>query len=242
MAHYTVQARAELARNVFKLVLSSESRIDAPRVCSFLNIFNGDGVSRPYTPTHIGENTLELAVKAYDGGAVSEYLRGLSVGDTVAASDFAKKREYRINEHRDVLMVCGGTGVTPMLQILDRAMRCPDSTTRFTLLFFNTEPADIFMSDEIGALQRLKPDGELRARYICTGSEGDKKDHAGSRVVIRDEVAGEVRANTFDFAYVCGTPGFLAFLCGPKTKTKEQGELLGVFKELGFGPDAVYKF
>ena len=42
--------------------------------------------------------------------------------------------------------------------------------------------------------------------------------------------------------FVCGPPGMMKAISGPKTSPKDQGELTGLLKELGYKQDQVYKF
>ena len=41
---------------------------------------------------------------------------------------------------------------------------------------------------------------------------------------------------------ICGPPPFLALLAGAKGPNYTQGELTGIFKELGFRPENVFKY
>ncbi|GAA5904810.1 hypothetical protein JCM6882_003211, partial [Rhodosporidiobolus microsporus] len=42
--------------------------------------------------------------------------------------------------------------------------------------------------------------------------------------------------------FVCGPPGQMKAVCGPKKSPKDQGELEGVLKELGYKKEQVFKF
>ena len=42
--------------------------------------------------------------------------------------------------------------------------------------------------------------------------------------------------------FVCGPPGLYKAISGPKVSPKDQGELTGILKELGYTKDQVYKF
>jgi hypothetical protein len=42
--------------------------------------------------------------------------------------------------------------------------------------------------------------------------------------------------------FVCGPPGMMELISGNKKSPKDQGELKGILKELGYSPEQVYKF
>ena len=82
--------------------------------------FDGTDAIRPYTP--ISPNTMigkfELLVKRYDGGAVSQYLFGLSVGDKVEFKHikFNVKAPYPFEGKQTFTMIAAGSGITPIYQ------------------------------------------------------------------------------------------------------------------------------
>ena len=42
--------------------------------------------------------------------------------------------------------------------------------------------------------------------------------------------------------FVCGPPGMMKAISGAKVSPKDQGELDGILKDLGYNKDQVYKF
>jgi len=61
------------------------------------------------------------------------------------------------NEYEHVALIGGGSGITPLYQLLDAALRDPTNKTRFTLLYANVSEADILLRDELAALERAHP-------------------------------------------------------------------------------------
>jgi len=61
------------------------------------------------------------------------------------------------NEFEDVALIGGGSGITPLYQLIDHALNDPTNRTRFTLLYANVTEADILLRDELAALQRAHP-------------------------------------------------------------------------------------
>ena len=61
------------------------------------------------------------------------------------------------NEFEDVALIGGGSGITPLYQLVNHALKDPTNRTRFTLLYANVSEADILLREELAALQRAHP-------------------------------------------------------------------------------------
>ena len=64
---------------------------------------------------------------------------------------------HTANEYEHVALIGGGSGITPLYQLLDNALRDPTNKTRFTLLYANVSESDILLHDELAALERAHP-------------------------------------------------------------------------------------
>jgi NAD(P)H-flavin reductase len=64
---------------------------------------------------------------------------------------------HTANEYEHVALIGGGSGITPLYQLLDNALRDPTNKTRFTLLYANVSDTDILLRDELAALERAHP-------------------------------------------------------------------------------------
>lgn len=105
---------------------------------------------RPYTPTSSDEDLghMDLVVKIYpanvhpkfpDGGKMTQYLESLNIGDSIdvrgpsghlvyrgkGAFDIKEDKKGPVKETRvkRVSMIAGGTGITPMLQLVRAVFR-----------------------------------------------------------------------------------------------------------------------
>ena len=81
---------------------------------------DGKVVARPYTPTSLNDEKgkFEILIKSYPQGKVSSYLHSLKVGDSIEVKGPFPKIKYTANMKKKIGMVAGGTGITPMLQII----------------------------------------------------------------------------------------------------------------------------
>ena len=117
-------------------------------------------VMRPYTPISRPDvkGYLELAVKTYPDGKMSQHMAKLKVGDKLDFKGPIVKTTYKANEFKEVGMVAGGTGIAPMLQVADEILENPSDKTKIKLVFANVSETDILLKDQIDAKAAKHPD------------------------------------------------------------------------------------
>jgi len=208
----------------------------------------GKAPFRPYTPisTDDQKGYFELLVKGYPQGVVSKHLCSLKVGDTVQVKGPLPKLSYEANMKKHVGMVAGGSGITPMLQVLKEALKNPADETTFTLIFGNQTPADILLREELKTLEATSQ-GRLQVFFLVDKNPSDDQgiyDVGYFNADLAKYTLPPASADTL--VYVCGPPGMMKAVSGPKLfikgKPPAQGEVGGVLKELGYSADMVYKF
>ncbi len=62
-------------------------------------------------------------------------------------------------------MIAGGTGITPMLQIVKAALKNPEDKTKLSLIFANVNEEDILLKDEMDELVKTNP-GRFSVYYV----------------------------------------------------------------------------
>ncbi|RPD54450.1 cytochrome-b5 reductase [Lentinus tigrinus ALCF2SS1-7] len=198
---------------------------------------------RPYTPISPSDLPGELTflVKKYDEGKMSKYIHEMKLGDKLSIKGPIPKFDYKINQFDEVGMIAGGSGITPMYQILDYALKDPSNKTRFTLIFANVTEKDILLKEEFDALASKFPK-TFNVVYTVDKAEQGWKGPTG---YVNQELVMQhlPPANLGEKAkiFVCGPPGQVAALAGKKEGMK-QGALGGVLKDLGYNEDQVFKF
>lgn len=75
----------------------------------------------PVTPNHT-KGYFDLIVKRKQGGLMTNHLFGMHVGDSLLFRSVAFKIQYKPNRWNHVGMIAGGTGFTPMLQIIRHSL------------------------------------------------------------------------------------------------------------------------
>ncbi|KAJ8515439.1 hypothetical protein ONZ45_g7137 [Pleurotus djamor] len=213
----------------------------------------GKPIIRPYTPISPPDlkGELTLLVKKYDTGNASKYIHSLKAslfhrlaiyeGDTLAMKGPIPKWPYKINEFDEVALIGGGSGITPLYQVLTHALADKSNKTKFTLIYGNIAEKDILLREEFDQLKKQFPD-KFDVVYFLDKPEGNWQGAKG--FIGKDAVKTYVAPPTLGEkvkVFVCGPPGQVAALAGKKAGMK-QGELGGVLKELGYTEDQVYKF
>ncbi|KAJ6469570.1 cytochrome-b5 reductase [Mycena vitilis] len=202
----------------------------------------GNPVVRPYTPVSAADNTGELVflIKKYETGVMSKYIHSLKAGDSLQIKGPIAKFPYRENEFDEVALIGGGSGITPLYQVISHALSSKFNTTKFKLLFSNVTEEDILMREDIDALAKKHPKN-LEVVYLLDKPKPDWQGPTGfiNADVIKKYVSPPTSERTM--VMVCGPPGQVAAIAGKKAGMK-QGELGGVLKELGYKEEQVFKF
>ncbi|QRV80378.1 hypothetical protein RhiJN_08393 [Ceratobasidium sp. AG-Ba] len=203
----------------------------------------GNPVGRPYTPISDREQEGEVTflIKKYDTGVLTPYIHSLKPGDKIDVKGPIVKRLWKPNEFEQVTLIAGGSGITPMYQILTHSLANKEDKTKFKLLFGNVTPGDILLKEEFDKL-KAKHGDRFEVLYIV--DKGDKNWTGPTGFIAKDLLKKEIAPASLGaktMVYVCGPPGQVAALAGPKDGMK-QGELAGALKELGYTSEQVFKF
>jgi len=125
-------------------------------------------VMRSYTPISSDENRgyFDLLIKSYPTGNISKYVAGLKVGQTMKVKGPKGAMIYTPNMVRRFGMIAGGTGITPMLQIIRAIVRgrATGDKTEVDLIFANVNKEDILLKEDLDAL--AKEDPRFRIYYV----------------------------------------------------------------------------
>jgi len=201
---------------------------------------NGSLVVRPYTPTTCDEDLghMDLVVKVYmanvhpkfpDGGKMTQYLENLPIGDTIDVRGpsglliYNGKGVFDIKEDKkgpskevkvkQVSMIAGGTGITPMLQLVRAVFRDPEDDTCLSLLFANQTEEDILLRNELEEVQKKHPDRFKLWYTVDRPGEGWKY---SSGFVNAEMIEKALFPPSGDnLVLLCGPPPMINFACNP---------------------------
>lgn len=132
-----------------------------------LGSYTGDTVIRAYTPISETDEkgTVTLLVKIYfptinsPGGKMSNAMEKLCLGSTIEFKGPIGKFEYQgkgkvlvrgiQRQVQSFRMICGGSGITPIFQVLRAVAQDPDDTTSCVVLDGNRQEEDILCRSEL---------------------------------------------------------------------------------------------
>eukprot|EP01012_Entosiphon_sulcatum_P041158 TRINITY_DN54963_c0_g1_i1.p1 TRINITY_DN54963_c0_g1~~TRINITY_DN54963_c0_g1_i1.p1 ORF type:complete len:306 (+),score=41.57 TRINITY_DN54963_c0_g1_i1:25-942(+) len=141
---------------------SSSEQYMRPGSTLELKVFDGNTFfSRFFTPVTPNGSVgyCDLVIKLMPEGRVTSSLWKMRAGDKLWVSPWDPSRErYRPNKYKQIGMLAGGVGITPMLQLVREVVTNPYDTTKITLLYVNKTPQDIVLKEELDRLAEEYPD------------------------------------------------------------------------------------
>ncbi|KAF9580428.1 NADH-cytochrome b5 reductase [Lunasporangiospora selenospora] len=137
---------------------------------SIMANINGKEISRSYTPTSSSDDLghFVLLIKSYPQGNISKMFGDLSIGDTINARGPKGQFNYTPNMCRHIGMIAGGTGLTPMLQVVRAIVKNPEDKTLVSLIFANVNHEDILLKTELELLAKKHP--QFKLHYVLNNA------------------------------------------------------------------------
>ncbi|KAE9394297.1 ferredoxin reductase-like protein [Gymnopus androsaceus JB14] len=220
-------------------------------------------VFRAYTPVTApgAVGIISFLIKKQENGKMSNYIHSLKIdrkddpGDRLGIMGYLQRAPsmipWNLNCHETVIMIAGGVGITPLLQILQYSLPNPTNKTKFFLFFQNHAEKDIVMRKELDAFHDKYPD-HFKVFYVFSGDW--KRDTPADPNSMDDEFfkvynteLKKCDPNSSAVVYVSAPPKMLKKIAGPrlgdqKNGFTDQGELKGLLKGLKYKPNQVHKF
>ncbi|KAF7118972.1 hypothetical protein CNMCM5793_008612 [Aspergillus hiratsukae] len=206
----------QLSSNVYRFVFElpdSNGVIGLPigQHVAIRTIIDGAAVSRSYTPVsnNLDRGRLELVVKCYPDGMLSgKYLANLQVGDKVEFRGPKGAMRYSPGFCKKLGMVAGGTGITPMYQLIRAICEDDRDTTEISLIYANRTEADILLRDELEQFARKYPKNFKLWYMLDTAPENWAY---GSGFVNQEVLSERLFAPSPDTrVLLCGPPGMVS--------------------------------
>lgn len=203
-----------------------------------------ESIIRSYTPiSEINdEGFMEMLVKVYfdkdgvKGGKMSQAMDALPTGQHIEVKGPIGKFEYLGNGRclvqgvqrivKSFIMICGGSGITPIYQVFRCVMQDPRDNTKCVVLNGNRQFEDILCKPELDALA-VGNDHRCKLIYTLTKAADD---WCGLR--------GRIDANLVD-RHCVKSEDTLVLMCGPEALEKTMHK---AFRERGWPEDQLLIF
>ncbi|KAK7191999.1 NADH-cytochrome b5 reductase [Paraphaeosphaeria sporulosa] len=174
---------------------------------------DGKEVVRSYTPISSDEDHgyIDLLIKSYPTGNISKHVASMAVGQTIKVRGPKGAMVYTPNLVRHFGMIAGGTGITPMLQIIKAILRgrAAGDNTEVDLIFANVNPEDILLKEDIDAI--AAKDSKFRVHYVLNNPP--EKWNGGVGFVTADMIKTKLPAPASDVKILmCGPPPMISAL------------------------------
>jgi len=167
---------------------------------------SGKEIMRSYTPTSSDDDLghFDLMIKAYEKGNISRYVSLLNIGDHIRVKGPKGQFNYSPTLSREIGMIAGGTGITPMLQIIRAALKNPRDNTRLSLIYANVNYEDILLKKELDELAD-KYSSRFRVFYVLNNAPSGWTGGVG--FVSKEQIETRLPASRDDIKILlCGPP------------------------------------
>lgn len=202
----------------------------------------GKQVIRPYTPVTEPDTPghIDFLIKRYGDGNMSQHIHKLKPGDKLAIKGPIDKFQYKPNTFENVGMIAGGTGITPMWQVIQAIAKDPQDKTNVTLVYTNKTDSDILLREQFDQL--AAKDSRFKIVYgVDKASSKLGQDSFKGYVtpeIISKHMPAPGKADKVK-VFVCGPPPQVEAICGAKGPKGSQGDLKGLLADAGYQPDQV---
>lgn len=234
ISHDTILVRLKLLETV-----------DVPRIIYHVYIYD-DELNRknPYSPILWNNNEVLVIMKIYRRHGIPDFVNSRNINDQIYLSQPILSIRYKA-QYDNILMICGGTGITPMLQMI---INDPDRS-KFTIVSCNKTLHDVILNKNI-------INADLRVIHVISNDTDEKIDNKTHYYINEDksnvikgnidqtiisDLQRDLKIKKFDFVYVCGPPGFMEVVCGRKNEDLSQGKITGFLSILGYEIENTFK-
>eukprot|EP00331_Platyophrya_macrostoma_P033788 CAMPEP_0176437688 /NCGR_PEP_ID=MMETSP0127-20121128/18788_1 /TAXON_ID=938130 /ORGANISM="Platyophrya macrostoma, Strain WH" /LENGTH=259 /DNA_ID=CAMNT_0017821397 /DNA_START=179 /DNA_END=956 /DNA_ORIENTATION=- len=251
VTHDTIILRFDLPEPDMRLGIDVGQHIEIYERIVTKETPEGEEVYRKYTPISKVDTkgSFDLLVKVYypnvhpkfpEGGIMSQWLDKLNPGDKIRIRGplgfltyyglgkvIVNKPDQKINkQYKSIGLVGGGTGITPLYQIMKEVRDNPADKTKVYLLFANKSVDDILMKEE---LEQFMADDRFKISFTL-----DKAPATGW-----NGFEGFVNADMLQKSMPAPGKDVLICQCGPPMMNKL---VTGLLTTMGYSKNDMYTF
>ena len=198
-----VQRVEQLTPTIYGVAVETPWPIEFYAGQAFEWVVPGIVPNRTYSAANCpGSDVIEFHVRVYPGGKIGAFVTDLTAGQPLQLIGPYGQFRLSPNDWRPALCVAGGTGLAPVMSLLEHAAAVGDR--RAIRLFYGARS-----QDELYCIDRIKALGERLVNFAFTpvlSDEPQDSGWSGARGLVTDTLAAEV-GDAFGLeAYLCGPP------------------------------------
>ncbi|XP_074279515.1 nitrate reductase [NADH]-like [Silene latifolia] len=191
-------------------------------------------IMRAYTPTSTIDEVgyFDLVVKIYfkdqhprfpNGGVMSQHLDTLQLGSIIEVKgplghiEYLGKGNFMVHEKpkyaKKLAMICGGTGITPIYQVMQAILKDHEDETEMHVVYANRTEEDILLRDELDKWA-VEYKERVKVWYVVEKGNEEWKYDVGfiNEKIIRDHVP---EFGDDVLVLCCGPPPMIQFAVQP---------------------------
>jgi nitrate reductase (NAD(P)H) len=222
---------------LFRFALSNETQLLGLPVGKHIFLcatINEKLCMRAYTPTSGVDEVgyFDLIVKIYlkgvhpkfpNGGLMSQYLDSLSIGSILDIKgplghiEYTGKGNFLVHgKHKfakRLAMLAGGTGITPIYQVVQAILKDPEDLTEMHVMYANRSEDDILLREEMN--EWAKKHERFKIWYVVQESKREGWEYSVGFInesILKQHVPP---ASQDTLALVCGPPPMILFAVKP---------------------------
>jgi len=186
---------------------------------------------RSYTPVTSDDEKgyFDLIIKIYPKGVMGQHLANMKIGESIEVRGPKGMFDYATNKYKHLCLLAGGSGITPMFQIMTEISKRSDDNTKVSLLYGNITEQDIILRKELDAL--VKSGNERFTAYHVLNDPPQSGWTQGSGFITRQQMESNFPKPK--------TNGLKILLCGPPPMNAAMQKLL---EEIGYSPEEIFQF
>jgi len=227
---------------IFRFGLPDGHRLGLP-VGQHVNVkarINDKLVIRAYTPISSDDDLgfVDMLIKVYypnerfpEGGKMTQYIDNMKIGDKL---DFVGPKGHIIYKRngeflirgkkksdpnktvtgiKNIGMIAGGSGITPMLQVVRDVFKNENENTKIHLLFANQTEKDILLREEI---EEIKKNNPTRFSYMYTIDRPEEGWNYEKGFINQEMIEKYLPLPGDDsMVLICGPPPMVEYACLP---------------------------
>ena len=198
-----VQRVERLTPSIYGVTVETPWPIEYYAGQAFEWVVPGIAPNRTYSAANRpGSDTIEFHVRVYPGGKIGAFVADMTAGQPLQLMGPYGQFRLSANDWRPALCVAGGTGLAPVMSLLEQAAANRDK--RSIRLFYGARS-----QEELYGLARIEALAAMLPDFVFTPVLSDEPQGSGwtgARGLVTDVLAEEV-GDAFGLeAYLCGPP------------------------------------